>query len=46
MNVVERVLEKKASYNSLLMKCNLALCLRGTVDSVLILRMQEEYYAK
>ena len=29
------------------MKCNLALCLRGTIDAVFILRrMQEEYHAK
>ena len=29
------------------MKCNLALCPRGTIDAVLFLRrMQEEYHAK
>ena len=29
------------------MKCNLDLCLRGTIDAVLILRrMQEEHHAK
>ena len=29
------------------MKCNLALCLKGTIDAVFILRrMQEEYHAK
>ena len=31
----------------MLMKCNLGLCLRGTIDAVFILRkLQEEYHAK
>ena len=29
------------------MKCHLALCLRGTIDAVFIMRrMQEEYHAR
>ena len=28
------------------MKSNLALCLRGTIDAVFVLRMQENYHAK
>ena len=34
-------------YQCLLMKCQLALCLTGTIDAVFILRrLQEEYHAK
>ena len=47
MKVVERMLGKKTSQNSVLMKCNLALCLRGAIDVVFIMRwIKEEYDAK
>ena len=48
MKVVERVLGKKRLVElCLLMKCNLALWLRGTIDAVFILRrLQKECHAK
>ena len=48
MKVVERVFEKRlCRLYCLLMKRNLALCLRGTIYAAYILRrMQEEYHVK
>ena len=47
MKVVERMLEKRLEEQCLVMKCNLALCLRGTIDAVFILRrLQEEHHTK